>query len=112
MNEFDTPHPSHENLTGFAMGEPAAPTIADHIRSCEACTEFVKEIRLVSDSIAALPEEAVPDHLRDSVLSLRHGRHSRNADRSPYEWIKSRFLLYVGLAAAMVFLYFVITRLM
>jgi hypothetical protein len=112
MSTSELSHPSHEALTAIALGEIGEAAIADHVRTCQACTDFVEDIHSVKDSIAALPEEDVPEHLRTSVLATRRGQLAAGAGRPPYEWIKSRFLLYIGLAAAIAFLYFVVARIM
>jgi anti-sigma factor RsiW len=71
-------HPSDEALAALALeGDHAE--IAEHVRACPDCAKRLQHLTAVRDSVASLPEEEVPEGLREHLLAA----HSRERRASP-----------------------------
>jgi hypothetical protein len=96
-------HPADERLSGLAFDDPDAASdakLADHVASCERCTDAVGELRALRTSLAELPDLQPPRPLR----LLPEVTEEPLADDLAYGWARRFFapVLTAGVALAMV----------
>ena len=54
-------HPDDDTLAGLALGEPAAPEVAEHVRGCASCSEALASLRdTITTLRAPVPELLAP----------------------------------------------------
>jgi anti-sigma factor RsiW len=74
MNETAR-HPTDEELAALLLEGDHSGT-AEHVGSCADCSQRLQRFAAVRDSVAALPEEEVPEDVRRHLLAL-HGKKRR-----------------------------------
>jgi hypothetical protein len=89
-------HPSLTELLAFRDGE-AAQGVADHLRSCERCTNELERLRLLTAKLKALPECKPPRDLWPGVLKA--SRHHRRAKRIRLAWAAAAACVLMASAA-------------
>jgi len=105
MSSAKTEHPTQEDLTDFALGIQN-PQVAAHIAVCEQCAREVQEIDLVKKEVRGLPDEEVPEDLRNKIVSSNRHPHREKAVfiLSDRKWMP--IWVTLGLVLAGIFVYF------
>ena len=99
-------HPSAEELTGLVLDR--SDTHLDvHLAECPSCARYVRELRMVRDSIASLPEYEVPASVERRVMQ----HQAPHAVRRPGlwgrfgEWYRNPLLIGLAVVLASIFFY-------
>jgi anti-sigma factor RsiW len=96
-------HPTEEQLCSCAIGDCSEAT-RRHLETCSDCREYVDSIKSISDDIAGLGDESVPEHLDEAVLDII-GRERRKKRHQAFMF-GSINPLTLGLLAMLVCLLF------
>jgi hypothetical protein len=97
-------HPADELLSGLAFDDPDVASdaaLADHVASCERCTDAVQELRALRTSLAELPDLQPP---RPLALLPEVADEPGPADDRAFGWARRFFapVLTAGVTLAMV----------
>lgn len=100
-------HPTDDVLIGYAL-ENSVGGISTHVESCPSCSRYVKEMRLIKDSLETLPDEKTPDALRGIILKTI--KNKNNSARSWLNfiwtnWFRNPFVIGIGIIWAIIFIY-------
>ena len=78
-------HPDDDTLAGLALGEPAPPEVAEHVRGCASCSEALASLRdTITTLRAPVPELlAPPVSVWDAVSAEIDARRRPGGRRPP-----------------------------
>lgn len=98
-------HPSEDTLVEYALHECDEMLLA-HIGECVQCREFVEEILTLSNDIATIEDDPVPERLCEKILAISRSRRSRNYLLTFLQsWYKKPFLIGIATVGAILLLY-------
>ncbi len=105
MNHATFNHPSEEALVECALHECDEMLLA-HIEECVQCREFVDEIRTLSNEIADIEDDPVPERLCAKILAISRSRRPQNYLLTFLQhWYKKPFLIGIVTIGAILLLY-------
>ncbi len=107
MNLLIDEHPTDEILTTYAVEENEN-DISTHIESCPSCSRYVKEMRIIKDSLETLPDEKTPDKLRGSIQKAIKDKNNNARSGLNFiwtNWFKNPFIIGIGIVWAIIFIY-------
>ncbi|MBD3320061.1 MAG: hypothetical protein GF350_03100 [Chitinivibrionales bacterium] len=98
-------HPPDDLLTEYALGIKGADT-EKHVQGCPACARFVKEVKMVRESVAEFDEEEIPGPVKNSILSIpKNGMLKSAYWHSLFSQKAVPFLIGLGVILAVIFFY-------
>ena len=100
-------HPTDDMLTTYAV-EKTGDDIAIHIESCPSCSRYVKEMRLITESLETLPDEKVPDKMRGTILKTIKNNNNVSGSWLNFiwtNWFKNPFIIGIGIIWTIIFIY-------
>ncbi len=107
MNSLIEEHPSDEVLAEFAL-EHKDHAVEKHVQNCPCCSRYVKEIVAIRETLESFPDEEVPEAIRDSILQ---GIRKKNSILPSFlqfswtNWYRNPFIIGIGIAWIILFLY-------
>jgi hypothetical protein len=94
-------------LTTYAV-EKTDDDISSHIASCPSCSRYVKEMRIIRESLETLPDEKAPDKLHGDILKTIKDKNSLSDSWLNFiwtNWFKNPFIIGIGIVWAIIFIY-------
>lgn len=105
MKKNSNIHPSDDLLTQYAINGNDI-DIKKHIETCSVCSDFIKDIKEIEETLRTMPDEDVPKKLKDSILkSAKTNYFSSLYQHSFTNWYKNPFILCIGIMLFAIFLY-------
>lgn len=111
MNYTAINHPSEEILTDCAL-DVVDSEVEHHLSECQQCKEFIEDVRMISNDIASLGEQDVPQHLHEKILSICRNKMHKNLLTFIQSWYKNPFFYGILTILFSVFMYVVFTILL
>ena len=109
MNYRSSHHPTEEALVEYALHE-ADEALLTHIEQCTTCNEFVEEIRIVRNDIAAMEDEPVPERISSAILAIARRKRPENYVMNFLQsWYKNPFLIGIVTVGVILLLYALLT---
>lgn len=108
MNYTASQHPTEDVLVDCALHEGDAMLLA-HIEQCTQCSEYIDDIRTVSNDISALDDEPIPERINAAILSIARKKRPDNYVLNFLQtWYKNPFLIGMVTIAIVLLLYAVL----
>ena len=105
MNYTATHHPTEEALVECAL-HPGDEELLAHIEQCTQCSDYVDDIRMVSEEITALDDEPVPERVNTKILAIARSKRPENYVLNFLQnWYKNPFLIGLVTIALIMLLY-------
>ncbi len=100
-------HPLEDVLIDYVL-DVEDPEIKDHLGSCPSCSRYVKEIGTIKQTLQSLPDEDVPESLRNDILNTVKNKNILSGQWVTFDvatWYRNPLIMGMGIIGVVIFLY-------
>lgn len=104
-------HPTEEALCACALHE-CDEELLKHIEQCTTCSEFVEDMRSISEEIASIKDEPLPERLDAAIMAIARHKEKSRVVTILQTWYKNSFLIGMLTIGIVLLLYAVVMLLL